>query len=148
MLRPGVFGTGFSRNPLREFGRLQEEINRLFPRFADESYAPDFPAVNVWTAADEAVVTAELPGVEAKDIDISVVGDTLTIRGNRTADELKPDESYHRQERGFGEFSRSLRLPFQLNPEQVEAHFHNGVLRVRLPRAEADKPRKISVATA
>ncbi|MBX9771589.1 MAG: Hsp20/alpha crystallin family protein, partial [Candidatus Obscuribacterales bacterium] len=90
---------------------------------------------------------AEVPGISPEDVDISLLNDTLTIRGSRKPDSLKEGESRHRHERGYGQFTRSLQLPFGVNSEQVQAHVANGVLQITLPRAEAEKPRKISVVS-
>jgi len=107
-----------------------------------------FPAVNIWTNDDYAFVTAEVPGVDPKDIDIALVGGALTISGSRYMEELEENTRYHRQERGYGKFSRSIQLPFNVNAARVEANFKDGILSVNLPKAEEDKPRKISVKTA
>jgi HSP20 family protein len=123
-------------------------MNRLFaqmPPGLSGDVAPTFPAMNVWTDEESVVVTAELPGVAPDDIDVSVVGDTLTLKGSRQPDELEEGESYHRRERRYGAFTRAFQLPFQVEPNQVEANFGNGVLQISLPRAEADKPKKIAV---
>jgi HSP20 family protein len=128
--------------------RLRREMNRLFtrtPAWSGLSVAPRYPAMNIWTNEDGAVVTAELPGVEPADIDISVRGDTLTVSGCRWPVQLDEDEAYHRQERSCGRFTRAFQLPFQVDPGKVDANLENGVLRISLPRAEADKPKKITV---
>jgi HSP20 family protein len=96
--------------------------------------------------ADQAVVTTELPGVDRETIDVSVSGNVLTLKGSRNPEELKEDESYHRRERWHGEFSKTLDLPFDIEVQKVEAKFSKGILTVTLPRAEAEKPRKISIA--
>jgi len=127
--------------------KLQNEINRLFntSQPSRSLAAPAFPAMNVWTSGEGALVTAELPGVQKDDIEISVVGQTLSIKGSRQAEELKEGYQYHRQERGYGNFSRSIELPFPVEADKVEAVFDKGLLEITLPRAEADKPRKIVV---
>ena len=137
--------TGRAWNPVSEFDRLQREMNRLFDSFLGESTATEFPAVNIWTNSDGAVLTAEIPGIKAEDLDISVQGDTVTIRGKRTSEELKEGEAWLRRERGEGTFVRSFALPFEIHADKVEAKYQDGVLRLTLPRAEADKPKKISV---
>ena len=109
------------------------------------SVAPSYPAMNVWTDQDGAVITAELPGVNPEDIDISVQNDTLTLRGNRAPDEVQEGGTYHRRERGSGSFTRSFQLPFQVASDQVEASYAKGVLSITLPRAEADKPKTIAI---
>jgi HSP20 family protein len=106
---------------------------------------PSYPAMNVWTSEDSAVVTAELPGCNADNLDISVVNETLTVAGSRAPEELEEGATYHRRERSCGGFSRTFQLPFQVDAGQVEATFQNGILQVTLPRAEADKPKKIAI---
>jgi HSP20 family protein len=101
--------------------------------------------MNVWTDENNAILTAELPGVKPEEIDISVENQLLTLRGGRHRQEPEDGMTYHRRERRFGPFNRSFRLPFRVEPESVEASFENGVLNVVLPRAEADLPRKIAV---
>lgn len=130
----------------REMARLEREMNRLFSTpFSRLAGTPTFPAVNIWTNEDGAYITAELPGMDIKDIDISVVGEVLTLKGERKPDALEEGAEIHRQERGYGNFTRSIQLPFPINVSKVEAVLEKGVLRIILPRAEEDKPRKITV---
>jgi HSP20 family protein len=131
-----------------EMERLQREINRLCES-VDRGWTPagGFPAVNVWMNDEGAVVTAELPGVEVKDLEIGVVGETLTVSGERKLEDLPKDAVYHRQERGAGKFTRTVDLPFQVDGARVQATLEKGILRILLPRAEQDKPRKITVKT-
>jgi len=131
----------------REMSRLQEEMNRLFSR-TREPYAGAFPAVNLWASQESVVVTAELPGVEQADIEISVVGDTLTVQGVRKPDETGEGSNYHRRERGFGRFVRAIQLPFRVEPDEVSATLRNGTLSITLPRAQSDRPRKVQVKSA
>jgi len=133
-----------------EMDRLQSEMNRLFEVYYPNRVrqAPSYPALNVWANDEGLKVTAEVPGVSPEDIDISVVGDMLTLNGTRKTDELDENARYHRQERGYGDFTRSLQLPFPVDVNKVEATFHNGLLMVAMPRAEEDKPRKITVKSA
>jgi HSP20 family protein len=132
--------------------KLQREMNRLFDssslnRFFDRPLnSHDFPAMNVWTKADSGqVITAEIPGMNVDDLDIKVVGETLTISGSRPEPEESDDIKYHRQERGYGTFTRTIQLPFPIDINKVEANYEKGVLKIWLPRAESDKPRKITV---
>jgi HSP20 family protein len=131
-------------DPLREMQRVQREMNRIFSGLG-QPLTQEVPPVNVWVGESDTVVTAELPGVDPGGVDISVVGDALTISGFREAETLEEGESYHRQERNHGRFFRSLQLPFHVEAGKVEAKYDRGILRITLPRAEADKPRKISV---
>jgi len=128
----------------RDLTRLQDEMNRVFSRVTDSS-PTTFPAVNVWASQESAVVTTELPGVELQDLDISVVGDALTIRGSRRPEQLNEGDTYHRRERRWGQFVRVVQLPFRVEPDEVSATLKNGLLNITLPRAHADRPRKIQV---
>ncbi|MFH0878087.1 MAG: Hsp20/alpha crystallin family protein [Lentisphaerota bacterium] len=137
--------TTVSVDPFSEMKRLQGEMNRLFGTVGDES--EPFPAVNVWSNADEVVVTAEVPGIDSKDLNIDVQGDQLTLAGERKVDAPSEEAVCHRCERGYGKFVRSMRLPFDVESGKVSARYQNGVLMVTLPRAEASKPRKIAVTS-
>ncbi len=135
-------------SPWREMERLRREMNSLlatFPESPEIRGGETYPAMNVWASEDGAIVTAELPGFDPEDIDISVVGDTLTLKGSREPAELQEGTTYHRRERGYGRFSRAFRLPFEVESDEVEAVFEKGVLSISLPRSEAEKPKKITV---
>lgn len=127
-------------DPWREL----ERMSRAFARPTAPSQA-EFPAVNVWVAADGATATMEIAGIKPEDIDISVAGKTLTVRGSRKPEETGEDEQYHRRERWYGQFSRSLELPFNVEAGKVKARYSKGALSVELPRAEAEKPKKIEI---
>lgn len=111
-------------------------------------YAAEFPAVNVWSNENEAVITAELPGMDAKDVNISVIGHAVTLEGERKPDEPGKNEAYQLQERGFGRFSRTIRLPYEVEADKVSASYKRGILEVKLPRHKATRPRKITVTGA
>jgi len=131
----------------QDVDNLQKEMNRLFGSIAPNRNhgVSAYPAMNVWVNDEEALFTAEVPGVNLDDLDISVVGDTLTIKGTRKQEDVPEGACCYRQERGVGGFSRSVELPFKVNADKVEAIFQKGVLKITLPRAEEDKPRKVSV---
>ena len=132
-------------SPWREMRRMQHQMDRLMNTMGSGlAVAPSYPAMNVWINEDGAVLTAELPGFDPDALEISVVNDTLTLSGNRCADDVE-DATYHRRERRCGKFSRSFQLPFLVEGTGVEASFEQGVLKIELPRAEADKPKKITV---
>ena len=146
MLWPSFAG-GIWGDPWRELRRLQREMNGLFSG-AGWSARAEFPAVNVHTKADGALVTAELPGMSTEDMEISVEGNTLTLRGTRKGEQVGEETVVHRQERGTGSFVRTVQLPFRADPDKVEATYERGVLRVSLETAAEEKPRKIAVKTA
>ena len=131
----------------REMNRLQRDMNRLFGDMDTSrlNKASSFPAINVWAGEHSARITAEMPGVDKSDLDINVTGDTLTLSGVRQQDELPEGARYHRQERRYGEFNRSVQLPYTVDVNKVKAVYKNGLLTVNLPRVEAEKPKKISV---
>jgi len=151
-----VFRRGNSWYPVHQF---RDEMDRLVSNFfgpqTNGGNAPSrwgvapagFPALNVWEDGDTLYVEAELPGVKSEDIDVSVVGSDLTIRGHRNA-QTAEGVAYHRQERAIGEFARVLRMPAEVDSAKVEASLSNGVLLLKLPKAEAAKPKKIKVATS
>ena len=146
MFGPGVWRLGGMMDSVRELQRMQGEMNRVFSGIG-RSLSQEAPSVNAWVGEADVIVAAELPGVDPGKVDISVVGDTLTISGSREAEKLKEGESYHRQERDFGRFSRTIQLPFHVEAGKVEAKYSRGILKITLPRAEADKPRKIAVTS-
>ena len=138
--------------PFREVSRLRNEMDRLWDeyfgagrrafRLEEEAW---LPAVDVSETGDKITVKAEIPGMEAKDIEISMVGDTLTIKGEKKAETEEKDENYHMVERTYGSFSRAMKLPAVVDAEKVEATYKNGVLTVVLPKMEEVKPKAIEI---
>jgi HSP20 family protein len=103
-----------------------------------------FPLINVFNDGDDFVLVAELPGVKKEDLDIQVRGDTLRLRGKKTA--AHPEgASIHRRERAAGEFDRTVTLPDDIDAAKVAAEYRDGVLTLRLPRAESAKPRTVTI---
>jgi HSP20 family protein len=143
MATSDFFRSGGGSDPFSEMRRLQDEVNRLFSSY---QFAPSaaFPPVNAYANEDGIALTAQLPGVVQDDLEISVFRDTLTLRGRRQP-EVSERQAYHRRERDYGEFVRTISLPFRVDPERVEATMQDGVLRISLHRPEQDKPRRIRV---
>lgn len=131
-------------NALRDLERIQSEFGRRF----EGARRGAFPPVRVATGPEGAVLTALLPGIEPDKLELSVSGDTLTLKGERPTPETAEDVTWHRRERRSGPFARTFTLPFEVEADRVEAKFEHGVLTVDLPRSEAQKPRKIQVATS
>jgi len=131
-----------------ELQKFQGEMNRLFDYWGgNPGLLPQvvFPAVNVWEEGEHVVVEAELPGLALEDLELHVTGgNQLTLKGERKAG-VPEKGMWHRQERTFGRFVRSLTLPFPVDAEKVEARLEHGVLTIRLAKHEAAKPRKITV---
>jgi HSP20 family protein len=139
--------------PLREFSTLQNEMNRLFNTVFDAPAQPNggtlrrwMPAMDLVETEEHFVLRADLPGLAEDAVNIEVEDRVLTISGERKAEHETTKEGYHRVERAFGAFSRSLTLPEGIDPEAVSASFDRGVLEVRIPKPEQRKPRKISIA--
>lgn len=128
-------------DPWREFEHVQQSVSDIASSLSEN----EFPVVNIWAKGDGAIVTSEIPGIDPASVEISVVGRTLTLAGSRAATEAGEGESYHRRERWQGRFTRTIELPFQIESNKVEARFDRGELHIDLPRAEADKPKKIPV---
>ena len=139
--------TRFSMNPVwRSLNEMQHEVNRVFDRWGQHPFGiGEFPAMNLWEEENALHLEAELPGLELQDLEIFVTGhNQFTLKGERKPPVVEQG-TQHRQERGFGKFTRSLTLPFAVDENAVEARFENGVLKVRMPKHEAAKPRKIAI---
>src|SRR5215470_16727483 len=140
--------------PFRDLVSLQDRMNRLFDesfrgRVASEddwalggSWAPP---VDIYEKDGNIVLTAELPGVDPKDVDVRVENNVLTLRGERKLESEVKKESYHRVERSYGTFSRSFTLPNVIDTEKIKAEYKDGVLRMSLPKKEEAKPKQISI---
>jgi len=103
-----------------------------------------FPAINLYDQGEAMVMVAETPGLKAEDLDLTVLHDTVTIKGSRRQEEADGGR-YYRRERGFGEFARTVTLPGPIDPETVQAEYTDGVLSVRMAKAEETKPKKVEI---
>lgn len=131
------------------FRLFEDSFEELFKRTLSRRGLPTpatraFPALNAWEDDEHLFIEAEIPGIGLEDLDITFFDGELTLKGQRKKDEAE-GTTWHRQERGTGEFSRTLRLPFEVNVEQVAADLSAGVLTIKLPKAERAKPHKIEV---
>jgi len=137
------------RSPWEEFERLRRQVDLLSSGLSEGhegmTGAGVFPLMNVTEDAEKYYVRAELPGIKAGDIEISVTGNTLSLAGERKIPEEKNNVRYHRRERESGKFSRIITLPAQINTTKVEAHSAEGILTVTLPKADEAKPRQITI---
>jgi HSP20 family protein len=155
-LVPFSFG-GLPRRGDDPFISLHREIDRLFDEFGRGTPAMRWPGANgavdmrvdVSEGDKEVRVTAELPGVDEKDIEVTMSGDLLTIKGEKRVEEERKEKNYHMIERSYGAFSRTLRLPYETDEKKVQAEFKKGVLTVTIPKpAEVQaKAKKIEVKT-
>jgi HSP20 family protein len=135
-------------SPFEELHDLQRQMNRLFDGYESGTTMSRFPALNVWGNPESVVVTAELPGLEIDDLDIQVVNNQITIKGERKADQPAEDAVRHRCERDAGKFVRTVRLPYAVENDKVTATYVNGVLTITMPRREATKPKRIEIKTS
>jgi len=138
--------------PVRELNTLQSEMNRLFNTFFDTPAGGNggglrrwMPAMDLVETDEHFVLRADLPGLAEGDVSIEVEDNVLTVSGERKAEHETTKEGYHRVERAFGSFSRSLTLPDGVDADAVTASFDRGVLEIRIPKPEQRKPRKISI---
>jgi HSP20 family protein len=135
--------------PARDFGSLQQEVNRVFATFFDPpaSGVPTRwnPPMDLHEDDGAFVLAADLPGVAEDDIAIDVEGDVLSISGSRSVDRRSDNGDAIRTERAFGTFQRRLTLPEGVDAERIEASFDRGVLEVRIPKPEQARPRRVSI---
>ena len=133
---PGLWG---------EMARMSRDMERLFGSSRASGAAGVFPALNVYDTGETVVVRAEVPGIDPADLDINATVNALTIKGERKAEDAAEGASFHRRERGHGSFSRTISMPYDIDPSKVTAGYKLGVLEVTLPKAEEAKPRKIAI---
>ena len=137
-----------SRNPFAELERMKRQMERLLEGVRGPYLRQDagvFPLINLTESKDSFFIRAELPGVVAGDLDIQATSNTVAISGERKIPAENKDARWHRREREAGKFSRMIAMPSEINPDKVDASLTNGILTVVVPKAEAAKPRQISV---
>ena len=136
-------------DPFQEMLNLRRTVDRLF-----DTYNPDreWQGTPLWGLAldvvenkDEFVVKASIPGINPDDLDISYTDDTLTIKGEIKSDNEVKEDQYHLRERRYGTFARSISLPTKVKGDAIEASYQNGVLTLRLPKADEVKPKRIAI---
>jgi HSP20 family protein len=143
------WGNGLS-DPFMEFETLQDEINRLFdgarvtePRgLFERTFSP---TIDVLESDDGFEVLCDMPGIEIKDVEISVAGSVLTIKGERKAGGSTGNGNVYKTDTKLGRFQRTIQLPLPVDPDKVDAVLKDGVLQIALPKDEELKPRQISV---
>ncbi len=138
--------------PMRDFVALSRAVNRMID---EEPFTPLFretqdlstwaPAVDVYEDAESVRLTAELPGLEHKDVDVRIENGVLTLTGERKLEDEEKKDNYYRIERRYGAFTRSFTLPTTVDADKVKAEFKNGLLKITLPKREEAKPKQIKV---
>ena len=143
------------REPFREFSTQQDRINRL-NRLFRESYNPEGPEealtttnyalpVDIYEDEHNIALKIDVPGIDEKDIDVRIEGNTLTVHGERKIEKEEKEENFRRVERQYGEFTRSFTLPSSVDTGQVNANYDNGVLKITLAKKADAKPKQIKV---
>jgi HSP20 family protein len=133
-------------DPFREMTNFEDQFNRLWRGVADGKRQESWlPAVDVFDTKEAVVLKAELAGMKPDDIQIEVEDNVLTIKGERRFEEKVEQDRYYRVERRFGSFQRSLALPQDVRADDIQASYEDGILEVRVPKAEEEQPRKITV---
>ncbi len=137
--------------PVRELSTLRREMDRLFEDFLGEkgAFFPEagswVPAIDVSETDDNIIVKAELPGMDSKDIDVTVQGDILVIKGEKKEEKEAKEENFHRIERRRGAFARSIKIPVPVDSDGITAKYNKGVLTITLPKKEESKAKQIEV---
>lgn len=142
------FPTWRFRSPFEELERIKRQMDLLFEDVKtpfQRSHAGVFPLINLTEDIHNYYVRAELPGVTADTLDIRITSNNLSVSGERKMEAVVEGAKYHRREREAGKFSRVIGLPGEINPDKVEAKLENGILTVTVSKAEAAKPRQITV---
>ena len=134
-----------------EISSLRREMDNLWNRFFGETplarrLTEDWwPSVDLSETKDSFIIKAELPGLDAKDVEVSISGNVLTLKGEKKKEEEEKDEHHYRAERYYGSFHRTFQLPTNVKAEKIEATFEKGVLKVMLPKVEEAKKKPIEV---
>jgi HSP20 family protein len=138
--------------PFRELERMRREMDRLWdsffeerPRRKAEEIGEWRPSLDVSETKNDLVVKAEIPGIDPKDIDISLTNDLLIIKGEKKQEKEEKEENYHLIERSYGAFTRSIRLPKEVQSDKIIASYKNGILKVTLPKSEEAKKREVKI---
>lgn len=132
-------------DPFDMLSDIQGDINRLFSNSIHRGHTDFVPSLELHEEDDKFIVNMDTPGMERKDLDISVTGTTLAIKGERKAEEKKKEKGYYYSERRYGSFQRIVELPAEVDAEKITANYKDGVLEVTLPKSERAKPKQIKV---
>jgi HSP20 family protein len=143
-------------DPFRDVVTLRERMNRMFEdvfsgraqegkELTTSTWAP---SVDIFETEKELVLTAEIPGIDEKDVEIKIEDNTLSLKGERKFEKETKEENYHRIERSYGSFYRAFTLPNSIDPEKIQATHENGVLKITMPKRDELQPRKVKILKA
>jgi HSP20 family protein len=136
--------------PFFDVGKTLEEMDRMFGQMGQPLGVRSvprgtFPAINIYEQDDGVVLMAEVPGIKPEQLDLTVLGDAVTLKGQRQEKDLPDGERFYRRERPIGSFARTVTLPEAVNPDSVKAEYRDGVLKVHMEKAEQAKAKKITI---
>ncbi|MFB0533339.1 MAG: Hsp20/alpha crystallin family protein [Desulfatiglandales bacterium] len=136
----------------QEINKLRRDMDRLFARLRDDFGMPhlpkivrDLPFIDLSETEDDLIVNAEIPGINPEDLDISITEDILTIKGEMKQEFVEESENYHRMERQYGSFSRTLQLPCRVMIEDVKATYAKGILHIIMPKCKPERARAFKI---
>ncbi len=141
----------FVWNPFRELARIEQELNKVFnelvpTRTAEVAQAQVWtPRVDVYEKDNKLIIEAEIPGAKKEDIEVKIKDNAVVIKGEVKREEEKKEENFYRSERFYGVFERVIPLPVEVKPEEAKASFENGILKLEIPKATAEKEIKVEV---
>jgi HSP20 family protein len=133
------------------FPSLRDEMDKMFEEFFEKVRFPSAqehswtPALDVYETIKEVIITADVPGIDPKDVAVSIMEGSLTIKGERKRDPDLKDEELYRAEREFGMFQRMIQLPAEVSPDKAKASYNNGVLKIMIPKAQKSAPKEVKV---
>jgi len=153
MFYPRLFGMPAwrSASPFEELNRMRRQMDRIMENFMDRPAgslgAGVYPAINLTEDENHYYMRAELPGIKSEDLDIQATGNNVTVSGERRIEAEESSARYHRREREAGKFSRVFAMPRNIDAGRVEARLINGILTVKVPKAESARPRRIQITS-
>jgi HSP20 family protein len=136
----------------QEIDKLRRDMDRLFARVSDDFGMPlfpriarDVPSIDLSETEDDLIIKVEIPGIDPEDLDISIAGDILSIKGEMKQGFIKESEDYHQMERRYGSFSRTIQLPCRVMIEDVEATYKKGILNIVMPKCKPETARALKI---
>jgi HSP20 family protein len=145
----------WKRNKDKHAKELRREVDSMYDRFFEPDFLPSTlfgkgkwgPKLDISEGRKDIIVKAEIPGIEAKDLDISIDGRRLNIRGEKKQEQTEEEETYYRIERSYGYFNRTIELPAEADPDKVEASYKKGILKIKLRKTKSSESKRINVTT-
>jgi HSP20 family protein len=145
----------WKRNRNKHSKELRRAVDSIYDRFFEPDFLPSTlfgkekwgPKLDISEGRKNIIVKAEIPGIEAKDLDISIDGRRLNIRGEKKQEQTEEEETYYRIERSYGYFNRTIELPAEADPDKVDASYKKGILKIKLRKTKSSETKRINVTT-